>query len=325
MDNSAAISESRPASSNLGPSNANEQSNNNALEVSQSYKLQLSNDIHKAYTKAVVKFTSKSIFKFYFFLLIVLSISEPILVGISTTGISLTIQIWVLAISTALFFFGTVSTYLLMQDYSPFERFKVLLCGEVLGEVFCLGIGWAFIFSIPAVAALRCFRVFRLFWYLSKEPHLGKRSADYIPEEHWVSVRLICNLCVSYFTNLGQELFTAKSRGGLVVITLVFYTTYIFAVVFSAYYGYLETPEGQTCLTMRACFVTLLRLVLYDGKYKVMYMYNIIICICSTRNTLYAFIRARFRLFRSSDDHGSQRTLRSTTHRICDLHQFHAP
>lgn len=36
--------------------------------------------------------------------------------------------------------------------------------GEYLLEFLCLAGGWAYIFILPGIAALRCFRVFRLLW-----------------------------------------------------------------------------------------------------------------------------------------------------------------
>lgn len=194
-----------------------------------------------------------------------MALSEPILVAFGVEGAFLDAQIAVLAVSTALFFIGLSFTYAyISSSVSPTEKLELIFSREVIGEIICILIGWALIFTYPAVAALRCFRIFRLLWYLSHDPKT--READYKPEEHWVSIRQTCNICVNYLQNLGEELFSARSRGGLVVIALFFYTAYIFAVIFTYTYPHLETVEGAVCGHLQGCFFTLLRFSFYDGE-----------------------------------------------------------
>ena len=43
---------------------------------------------------------------------------------------------------------------------------------------------------------------------------------------------LSLSLCAQYLEGICKELFTAKSRGGLVVLFIYFYIIYIFSLVF---------------------------------------------------------------------------------------------
>ena len=50
------------------------------------------------------------------------------------------------------------------------------------------------------------------------------------------------------------------------MLGLFFYVTYIFAVVMWQTTGSIvTTPEGDSCETLKSCFMTLLRLAFYDG------------------------------------------------------------
>ena len=64
---------------------------------------------------------------------------------------------------------------------------------------------------------------------------------------------------------LFQEFVTQKSLGGSLLMAIFFFTTYVVAVVFWNDQTNLDTPEGETCSTLRNCYMTMLRLVVYDG------------------------------------------------------------
>ena len=66
-----------------------------------------------------------------------------------------------------------------------------------------------------------------------------------------------------------MELFTAKSRGGVIVIGIFMYVTYVMAVTFKIEQGDLDTPEGTACANIKSCYITLMRLAFYDGMYIV--------------------------------------------------------
>ena len=87
----------------------------------------------------------------------------------------------------------------------------------------------------------------------------------------------ICDQNMGYFRKLYAELFTSKSRGGAVVLLIFFYTSYVVAAVLWRDRGLFEfyyDPSGLTngtagdwhCVTLRSCWVNVLRLSFYDGN-----------------------------------------------------------
>lgn len=72
---------------------------------------------------------------------------------------------------------------------------------------------------------------------------------------------------------ISNELFTAKSRGAIVLLLIYFYVIYIFSVMFVIEERALVTPNdispqtGNTslCATIQGCAITLFRLTVYDG------------------------------------------------------------
>ena len=147
----------------------------------------------------------------------------------------------------------------------------------VLFEGLCLSLGWAFIFSAPGLAALRCFRVFRLLWIF--DLYFGSGSLNILFFGDFLGRN--CELCLRYFKRLGAELASSESRGAIVILVVFFYVTYILAVVLwnekpsFTYYDPVEHNNATAdpyalsidshCITLRACFVNLLRLSFYDG------------------------------------------------------------
>ena len=61
------------------------------------------------------------------------------------------------------------------------------------------------------------------------------------------------------------EIATPESKGATVILVAFFYTTYIFAVVYHVELGGVATSEGQSCISINQCWITMLRLSLYDG------------------------------------------------------------
>jgi len=169
----------------------------------------------------------------------------------------------------SVFFLGLILTssyYEPIPGQEILNGFEVILgmCdGEVFLELGFLIIGWCCLFVAPGLAAIRCFRVFRLMWYFELFPFT--EPEDYDPSEHLFSFRKASQLCLLYMERLGTEIVTSKSRGATVVLAMFFYCTYVLAVVFWNEAGHLVTPEGETCVTLVACFITLMRLAFYDG------------------------------------------------------------
>ena len=168
----------------------------------------------------------------------------------------------------------------------------------VMFEGSCLIIGWACIFEAPGLAAVRCFRVFCFFRAVELVQDLfgnkPKSEEEAIETYHkllpWIPPMLgklvgkliflffsICDQNMGYFRKLYAELFTSKSRGGAVVLLIFFYTSYVVAAVLWRDRGLFEfyyDPSGLTngtagdwhCVTLRSCWVNVLRLSFYDGN-----------------------------------------------------------
>ena len=235
--------------------------------------------------KARSAFAETGYFVVFLVITCALTLVEPILVGFPTDmnhNAIYNAQIAVLAASTLMFFIGLIA---LVQYYpeddndnnsnnennkpSLFEKFSDMFDGEVLFELICLTFGWVFLFTYPGIAALRCFRVFRLMWYF--ELYEEELPEDYNPAKYPFSPMFAAHQCLEYLEKLAVEALTAKSRGALVVLGMFFYVTYITSIVFWTDKSYLQTPEsgfenGYTCTTLPICFITLMRLALYDGN-----------------------------------------------------------
>ena len=79
---------------------------------------------------------------------------------------------------------------------------------------------------------------------------------------------------MKHLEGIGSEISTSRSKGGLVLLAIYFYVTYIFAAIF-----YIEdrdrivtpndtnptTGNNTLCGTLTGCYLTMLRLTLYDG------------------------------------------------------------
>lgn len=210
-------------------------------------------------------------FRFFVVISTLLAIGEPVLVGFPATGLPYVLQIIFLAVSTGLFVIGILMTGSVIEstDKYPIDSLpdRILACldGEVIMELAFLIIGWACIFESPGVAALRCFRVFRFLWYfeLFSEEVIYEEGEG--PEDRWFSVTRSSQLSLEYLEKLAIEVSSAASRGGLVILGMYFYVTYVAAVVCWNLKRDLETPEGYSCGTLTACFITMMRLSLYDG------------------------------------------------------------
>ena len=203
-----------------------------------------------------------------------LALAEPLLIGVLGFGKGSSLQISLLAVSTIVNLILLFATFSFVKKTVPF--FVKLRCifdsGNAL-EVICLLIGWIFIIPNPGIAALRCFRVYRTLWYFELVDKETKKDPNYRPEEHMVSISRVCHICMRYLEAVGCELMTAKSKGGLVILIFYFYVTYVFAVMFWIHDNQLATPQDMNpttgtdmlCESLTGCYITMLRLTLYDG------------------------------------------------------------
>jgi len=217
-----------------------------------------------------VKMADTLSFKIFLAVSCAVTCAEPIVVGFGISNPAVyNLQIALLAISSALFVIGIALTFIVAakdpeaQDIHNFSLLGALFDGEVFLELCLLIFGWATIFNDPGLSVLRCFRVFRLMWYLELYP--AKFEKDYDPAEHFFSLRRACQLCLLYLERLGSETVSAASRGAVVVLALFFYCSYLVAVMFWYDERNLNTPEGYSCGTLNNCFIVMLRLAFYDG------------------------------------------------------------
>lgn len=221
---------------------------------------------------------------------VALALMEPILVGFSRTDSTIWLQVAVLAVSCAFALLNLFVWYRqasIENDIGEVRSLEIvvkLLSPDVVFEVACIGFGWATLFITPGLAALRCVRVFRCLWYLNiyREVQTGKQhlnddrsdtqNSTYFNnidfEVYFFGVLRALQLCRYFLERLAIEIFTVHSRGGLVLLAMYFYISYLFAVVF-----WLEEPhfEASTfssgsndCQTLNNCFITMLRLACYD-------------------------------------------------------------
>ena len=92
-----------------------------------------------------------------------LAVAEPLLIGVEPYGRGQMLQISVLAISTVLYLVLLFVTFTFVKKSVPtFVKLRCLFDNEVIFETVCIAIGWIFIIPNPGIAALRCFRVFKI-------------------------------------------------------------------------------------------------------------------------------------------------------------------
>jgi hypothetical protein len=127
---------------------------------------------------------------FYFWIVVaVFALFEPLLCSKYPTPLLMHIQYTVLGVSTVLYVIQLIGVasreweaihdmQLGLEDnafsVAPSHGAKILKLfiflmneEEYFFEMMCLTMGWALIYPYPGIAALRCFRVFRLLWLVS--------------------------------------------------------------------------------------------------------------------------------------------------------------
>ena len=92
-----------------------------------------------------------------------LAVAETVLVGWGPQ--TLAAQKVLLAVSSFLFIIGYLATVVAMpKEVRMCDRFRFAVLGESWIEILCFAMGWGLIFQEPAMATLRCFRLFRFVW-----------------------------------------------------------------------------------------------------------------------------------------------------------------
>lgn len=162
-------------------------------------------------------------------------------------------------------------------------------------EFFFLVYGWSTIFIDPALSVMRCFRLFRQFYYIefvSDDNILLSLGLDHFSKnskinplvlennkkrkqkehEKWFNLKKALQISLHYLKNMGREFFSAASRGGTVVILMFFFVVYIFGVCFHHQEANLNTVESNTCGTLIQCCFLMVKCLL-----KIVFFYLLLL------------------------------------------------
>lgn len=219
---------------------------------------------------------------FYFWLLLVLfTLTEPILCSRDPHGGVYVAQIVVMILSSIQFVIQVISLLVIywnfhldkdIMDKQPWKGSWLLFThfltrGEYVLEFICLLNAWVFIWYRPGVAALRCFRVFRLLWLadvaIFRDVMITKLD-PIIGGVYVVRVFRVFRFATKSMSALGNEMFrlTNRTRGGLLLMMVLFYSAFVFGMAL-----WIETgSENALCGTVNSCTFTLLRLTFFDGN-----------------------------------------------------------
>lgn len=226
---------------------------------------------------------------FFWSLVALLTLTEPVLCARQPVGIVFTLQVLVLICSTALYVIqlvgvatrewdkivlieamtslNSISIPRQVMDISLLKLFIFFTAeGEYMMEFACLLGGWLTIFIWPGIAVLRCFRVFRLLWFYEVE--IFKSTTEYYmsPIVGKVFVNRgfkVLKFAIKSLTALGNELFrlTNETRGALLLMIIFFYSAYVIGVAL-----WIETDgDSNLCTSVGSCTYTLMRLTFFDG------------------------------------------------------------
>lgn len=210
-------------------------------------------------------------YNFFLILSFLISLGESILVGFGADGVAFDLQIAFLAAASTLFLLVLLTEvrYLVAEDDIGEVKRPLLVFSlfgpDVVFEASCLAFGWATLFVRPGLAALRCLRLFRFFSY----SHLygGGETLINMDVRQLFGLRQAISWAIVYLERIGRELFSGNSLGGLVIVAIFFFISYLFAVIFWVEKSDLlidGSKYGNDCTTLNNCFITILRLGFLD-------------------------------------------------------------
>lgn len=221
-------------------------------------------DLDQAVDTARKKFAKTKIFKPFLILSIAVGVADAIVIAFGASSIF--VQYILLSIGTLLMFLGIYLSALFVNDTIPFyEKLMMMIDIETKTELVCIILGWLLIFYDTGAAAIRCVRLFRFLWYIKRI--VKEKPKGYIPGENLFSLTKASEVCVDYLYRIGSELFTEKSRAGVVVISMVFYISYILALMcwYKEPQFALEYGAPTECFHLSSCFLLMLRIALFTG------------------------------------------------------------
>ena len=219
------------------------------------------------------KLTNTFVFKTFIFFTASVAMLECVIVGFQPQDWMYRLQWGLLSAATVLQIFEIVLIYYHIEEPDRIQiqehylKFAYIIGGGVYFNVIFILFGWWSLGIYRGLAALRCFRVIRLVWYV--ELLRDDTDPSFVPEDNLFTPILACRLCLVYIRRILREVFSAASKGAVVVLVAFFFITYIFAVIFWVDLRDLMTPQDyftQQCRTLNNCFITMFRLALYDGS-----------------------------------------------------------
>ena len=216
--------------------------------------------------------------EWYFYVFIYLSFAACVVdcVLISYFPYNIYYQSIVLIASSILYVIGIILTFIHVIDdddlISPFTKLYYIMDNESFTELFFLSFGWGTIYALPSVSVLRCFRIFRMFSYFEIAQFdilnytcgcvLRKcfrlRGVDL--NNRYFSPSQLSGVFVDFFQRLSIELASSRSSGFIVMFTMYFFITYLMSVIYWIEFG----VNYDACSTLSQCYITLIRLSLFD-------------------------------------------------------------
>jgi len=154
------------------------------------------------------------------------------------------------------------------EPLSLSNKIYLMIDGEVYFEVSTLIYGWATIYYVPGLAALRCVRIFRYLFYFELLPSEKVKAASSSSPYRRFTFMKAMHLCLTYLKSLSTEITTQKSHGGVVILAMFFYITYLMSLVYFYDRDTLAMDDisySSSCQTLQQCYITMLRLAFYDS------------------------------------------------------------
>jgi len=201
-------------------------------------------------------------FDIFFLITLIISFAEPCLCG---AGAWWYLQFIFCLAGAGMFIVGMVTTATYIDnDRVFFKKCLQTLDGESQFDLYFIVYGIVSLVAFPDYAPLRCFRCFRMMWYV--EVYQKEKPEPYYPEQHLFSIMHGCKLCLIYMDAVANELMTEASKGGIVVLFMFFFFTYVTALICFAVTENMYVYGENGCDTLTHCFITVMRLSFFDGN-----------------------------------------------------------
>ena len=168
--------------------------------------------------KAKSAFIRSKFFKFYIVFTTILSILEPIFCGLTPLEVGVypnyntfySLQIATLAASSFFYILGMLIAAIYVEldntksNLSYYGKLQFVFNNEGIFEFLCFTWGWACLFTADGLGMLRCFRVFRVIYYLEEEGRGNATRAedDRAPNTKIISLQKLCYITLGMVNTL---------------------------------------------------------------------------------------------------------------------------